>query len=73
METVAGPVGFDVHRAARVAAVGHGSQIVLSETAAVMLRDSLPDGAWLQDLGRHRLKDLGRPGSRLSGITLGLF
>src|SRR5579872_6916703 len=60
-ETAAGPVGLDVHRAARIAAVAHGGQILLSETAAALVRDSLPEGATLTDLGLHRLKDLGRP------------
>jgi predicted ATPase/class 3 adenylate cyclase len=60
-ETVAGPVGLDVHRAARIAAVAHGGQILLSETAAALVRDSLPDAAALTDLGVHRLRDLGRP------------
>jgi predicted ATPase/class 3 adenylate cyclase len=59
--TPAGLVGFDVHRAARIAAAAHGGQIVLSATTAALLRDSLPDGTWLKDLGAHRLKDLGRP------------
>ena len=57
----AGMLGLDVHRAARIAAVAHGGQIVLSEAAAVLVRDGLPDGAVLTDLGAHRLKDLGRP------------
>src|SRR5450755_1676759 len=39
----------------------HGGQIVLSATTAALLPDSLPEGAWLKDLGVHRLKDLGRP------------
>jgi predicted ATPase/class 3 adenylate cyclase len=56
-----GMLGLDVHRAARIAAVGYGGQIVLSEAAAVLVRDGLPDGAVLTDLGAHRLKDLGRP------------
>ena len=60
-QTAAGPVGLDVHRAARIGAVAHGGQILLSETAAALVRDSLPDGATLTDLGWHRLKDLGRP------------
>jgi predicted ATPase len=34
---------------------------VLSETAAALVRDSLPPGASLTDLGAQRLKDLGRP------------
>jgi len=59
--TATGLVGLDVHRAARVAAAGYGGQVLLSETAAALVRDSLPPGAALRDLGVHRLKDLGRP------------
>jgi predicted ATPase/class 3 adenylate cyclase len=59
--TAAGLVGLEVHRAARVAAVGHGGQVLVSESAAVLVRDGLPPGAALADLGSHRLKDLGRP------------
>ena len=33
----------------------------MSETAAALVRDWLPPGAALADLGSHRLKDLGRP------------
>jgi predicted ATPase/class 3 adenylate cyclase len=55
-----GMLGLDVHRAARIAAVAHGGQIVLSEAAAVLVRDYLPDGAVISDLGLHRLKDLSR-------------
>jgi predicted ATPase/class 3 adenylate cyclase len=66
--TPAGPVGLDVHRAARIAAVAHGGQVLLSETAAALVRDSLPDGTGLADLGVHRLKDLGRP-ERLFQLT----
>ena len=59
--TVTGLVGLEVHRAARVASVGYGGQVLLSEAAAVLLRDTLPPGVSLTDLGVHRLKDLGRP------------
>jgi predicted ATPase/class 3 adenylate cyclase len=59
--TATGLVGLEVHRAARVAAVGHGGQVLVSEAAAVLVRDGLPEGAALADLGVHRLKDLGRP------------
>src|SRR5215472_12188818 len=59
--TATGLVGLEVHRAARVAAVGYGGQVLLSEAAAVLLRDTLPPGVSLTDLGVHRLKDLGRP------------
>jgi predicted ATPase len=60
-ETAAGLVGLDVHRAARLAAVAHGGQVVLSSSAAALVRDVLPDGTSLRDLRHHRLKDLGRP------------
>ncbi len=60
-KTATGLVGLDVHRAARVAAVAYGGQVLLSETAAALVRDSLPPGTALRDLGVHRLKDLGRP------------
>ena len=60
-QTAVGLVGLAVHRAARVAAVAHGGQVVLSATTAALLRDSMPAGASLRDLGLHRLKDLGRP------------
>jgi len=54
-------IGLDVHRGARIAATGHGGQVLLSSTTAELVRDDLPDGVALRDLGRHRLKDLARP------------
>ena len=39
--TAAGLVGLEVHRAARVAAVAHGGQVLVSEAAAVLVRDGL--------------------------------
>jgi predicted ATPase/class 3 adenylate cyclase len=51
-----GYVGADVHRAARIAAAGHGHQILVSAATAALLR---ADG--LRDLGEHRLKDLSAP------------
>ncbi|MGH8980704.1 MAG: ATP-binding protein [Acidimicrobiales bacterium] len=60
-ETATGLVGEDVHRAARIAGAAHGGQVVLSESAAAMVRDRLSGGTTLRDLGQHRLKDLGRP------------
>jgi predicted ATPase/class 3 adenylate cyclase len=53
-----GYVGLDVHRAARIAAAGHGGQIVLSATTRAAIGDSLPEGLAVRDLGLHRLKDL---------------
>jgi predicted ATPase/class 3 adenylate cyclase len=55
----AGWVGLDVHRAARIAAVGYGGQVLVSEAAAVLARSGLPAGITLRDLGVHQLKDLG--------------
>jgi class 3 adenylate cyclase len=53
--------GPAVNRTARIMAVGHGSQVLLSSAAATLATDRLPEGAGLRDLGAHRLKDLGRP------------
>ena len=53
--------GPAVIRGARIMAVGHGGQVLLSAASAALVADELPDGAALVDLGAHRLKDLGRP------------
>jgi predicted ATPase/class 3 adenylate cyclase len=53
-----GPV---VNRTARLEAVAHGGQILVSGITAELLSDALPAGLSLRDLGLHRLKDLGRP------------
>jgi predicted ATPase/class 3 adenylate cyclase len=47
-----GYVGVDVHRAARVAASGHGGQVLVSQSTASVV------GGDLRDLGEHRFKDL---------------
>jgi predicted ATPase/class 3 adenylate cyclase len=54
-------LGIDVNRAARIAAAGHGGQVVLSEATWALAEGSLPAGVSTRDLGRHRLKDLARP------------
>ena len=51
-----GYVGADVHRAARIAAAGHGGQVLVSSSTASLVGT---DG--LRDLGEHRLKDLSAP------------
>jgi peptide/nickel transport system substrate-binding protein len=53
--------GIGVHRAARIGAVGHGGQTLLSNTTRELIEDDLPAGVSLRDLGRHRLKDIQRP------------
>ena len=54
-------VGYDINRAARIAAAAHGGQIVVSEATRALAGDSVGDGIELRDLGRHRLKDLLAP------------
>src|SRR4051812_6407249 len=51
-----GYVGIDVHRAARIAAAGHGGQILVSQSTR-----ELADARELRDLGEHRLKDIDEP------------
>ncbi len=54
-------LGLDVHRAARVAAIAHGAQVLLSSTTASAVDQRLSDGVALRDLGAHLLKDLAQP------------
>jgi len=61
LRTSEGYAGLDVHRAARISAVGHGGQVLLSEATTSLVRQDLPDGVVLDDLGSHRLKDLLQP------------
>jgi predicted ATPase/class 3 adenylate cyclase len=53
--TEEGYVGEDVHRAARIAAAGHGGQVLVSSSTAPLVELKLVD------LGEHRLKDLSAP------------
>jgi predicted ATPase/class 3 adenylate cyclase len=62
-----GYVGIDVHRGARVGALAHGGQILVSPTTAALL-----DGHSLLDLGLHRLKDFDGA-TRLSQLGDGDF
>ncbi len=50
-----GYIGDDVHRAARIAAAGHGGQVLVSATTASLVEIELTD------LGEHRFKDLSAP------------
>ena len=54
-------VGIDVHRAARIANIAHGGQVLISGTTAALAGQDLGDGTTLRDLGEHRLKDLAHP------------
>jgi class 3 adenylate cyclase len=62
-------IGLDVHRAARIAAAGHGGQVLLSPSTRELVAHDLLVGATLRDLGAHRLKDLQHP-EQLYQLTL---
>jgi predicted ATPase len=51
-----GYIGLDVHKGARIAAAGHGGQILVSQTTRELAGEN-----GLRDLGEHRLKDLTSP------------
>lgn len=53
--------GPTLNRVARLMAIAHGGQVLISTTVADLLQDAAFDGAQLRDLGPHRLKDLSRP------------
>jgi class 3 adenylate cyclase/tetratricopeptide (TPR) repeat protein len=65
-------VGLDVHRAARIMAVAHGGQVVLSEATRQLAGSRLPAGASLRDLGLHRLKDIEAPEHIYQLVAAGL-
>jgi len=53
--------GPALNRAARLMEAGHGGQILLSLATEELVRDHLPAGIALRDMGERRLKDLIRP------------
>jgi predicted ATPase/class 3 adenylate cyclase len=55
LPTDEGYVGSDVHRASRIAASGHGTQVIVSSSTAALVEVELTD------LGEHRFKDLSAP------------
>ena len=58
MATIFGPA---LNRVARLLAIGHGGQVLVSGATAVLVADDLPPTFELIDLGEHRLRDLDRP------------
>ena len=54
-------VGIDVNRAARIAAAGHGGQILVSDATRALVEGSVASDVSFRDLGEHRLKDLPVP------------
>ena len=53
--------GPPVNRVARLLSAAHGGQVLLSLPTQELVRDQLPSGTSLRDLGERRLKDLFRP------------
>src|SRR5215207_1795180 len=53
--------GPTLNRAARLLSSGHGGQVLLSLSTQELVRENLPLGAELRDLGVRRLKDLSGP------------
>jgi predicted ATPase/class 3 adenylate cyclase len=53
-------VGDVLNRAARIRAVGHGGQVLISAASTELLAGRIGGDSFLVDLGVHRLKDLGR-------------
>ena len=53
--------GSTVNRVARLLAIGHGGQILVSGVTADLVQGQMPSQATLHDLGAHRLKDLAYP------------
>ena len=67
--TADGVVGYAINRTARIAAAGHGGQVLLSDTTRALVAGDLPPGVSLRDLGEHRLKDLRAP-ERLTQLVI---
>ncbi len=53
--------GQPLNRVARLLSAGHGAQTLVSAATQELVRDHLPPGITLLDMGEHRLKDLVRP------------
>jgi class 3 adenylate cyclase len=53
-------VGLGVHRAARIGAVAHGGQVLLSSATRELVEDE-EGGVSVRELGSYRLKDIDRP------------
>ena len=56
-----GYTGLDVVRASRIASVGGGGQVLLSDTTRSIVAGDLTDGVELRPLGERQLKDIDRP------------
>ena len=64
--------GPPLNRVARLLVAGHGGQILLSLATQELVRDHLPPGTLLRDLGEHHLKDLIQPEQIFQLVTTDL-
>jgi class 3 adenylate cyclase len=56
-----GYTGIDVVRASRIAAVGGGGQVLVSDTTRAIVAGDLAEGVTIRALGERQLKDIDRP------------
>ena len=64
--------GPPLNRVARLLSAGHGGQILMSLAVCELVRDQLPAGVTVRNLGEHRLKDLVRPERIFQLVVQGL-
>jgi len=64
--------GPTVNRVARLLAIGHGGQMLVSAAAADLAQGELPGEVSLRSLGGHRLKDLTHPEQIFQIVAAGL-
>lgn len=64
--------GPSVNRVARLLAIGHGGQMLVSAAAADLAQGELPAQVSLRSLGGHRLKDLAHPEQVFQIVVAGL-
>jgi len=64
--------GNSLNRVARILASAHGGQVLLSLPVEELVRDQLPPGVMLRDLGERRLRDLVRPEHLFQLVVSGL-
>ena len=50
--------GSTLNHVSRIMSIGHGGQVLLSNTAADLVMDHLPQKTGLHDLGTHQLRDI---------------
>ena len=64
--------GPALNRTARLMAIGHGGQVLVSSTTSALVADDRALGSELIDLGEHRLRDLDRPEHVFQVVATGL-